>query len=64
MHRVDELICKDPAKLEGLGDRRLIARIRTVTQALDQASQVRRNAKAVSDRYVSCRPAPDTMSLS
>ena len=61
-HRVDELICKDPAKLEGLGDRRLIARIRTITQALDQASQVKRNAKAVADRYVSCRPAPDTMS--
>ncbi|WP_235472085.1 HNH endonuclease [Arthrobacter sp. Edens01] len=61
-HRVDELICKDPAKLEGLGDRRLIARIRTITQALDQASQVARNAKAVADRYVSCRPAPDTMS--
>ncbi|WP_229780300.1 HNH endonuclease [Arthrobacter sp. BL-252-APC-1A] len=60
--RVDELICKDPDKLEGLGDRRLIARIRTVTQALDQASQVKRNAKAVADRYVSCRPAPDTMS--
>ncbi|MCC9193275.1 HNH endonuclease [Arthrobacter sp. zg-Y916] len=60
--RVDELICKDPASLEGLGDRKLIARIRTITQTIDPASQVRRNAKAVSDRYVSCRPAPDTMS--
>ncbi|MFZ3453684.1 HNH endonuclease [Arthrobacter sp. 7Tela_A1] len=60
--RVDELICKDPASLEGVGDRRLIARIRSITQAIDPASQVRRNAKAVSDRYVSCRPAPDTMS--
>ncbi|MFF3036755.1 DUF222 domain-containing protein [Arthrobacter citreus] len=60
-HRVDELVCKDPASLEGLGDRKLIARIRSITQAIDPASQVRRNAKAVSDRYVSCRPAPDTM---
>ncbi|WP_442860591.1 DUF222 domain-containing protein [Arthrobacter sp. zg-Y916] len=60
--RVDELICKDPASLEGLGDRKLIARIRSITQTIDPASQVRRNAKAVSDRYVSCRPAPDTMS--
>ena len=59
--RVDELLCKDPAALEGLGDRRLISRIRSVTQALDPASQVRRNAKAVAERHVSCRPAPDTM---
>ena len=61
-HRVDELICADPSSLEGLGDRKIIARIRSITQAIDPASQVRRNAKAVSDRYVSCRPAPDTMS--
>ncbi|MGW9402888.1 HNH endonuclease [Arthrobacter sp. NPDC055585] len=61
-HRVDELICADPSSLEGVGDRKLIARIRSVTQAIDPASQVRRNAKAVADRYVSCRPAPDTMS--
>ena len=61
-HRVDELICADPSSLEGLGDRKLIARIRSITQTIDPASQVRRNAKAVSERYVSCRPAPDTMS--
>ncbi|MGW9403661.1 HNH endonuclease [Arthrobacter sp. NPDC055585] len=61
-HRVDELICADPSSLEGVGDRKLIARIRSVTQGIDPASQVRRNAKAVADRYVSCRPAPDTMS--
>ena len=61
-HRVDELICADPSTLEGVGDRKLIARIRSITQSIDPASQVRRNARAVSDRYVSCRPAPDTMS--
>ncbi|MGW9708487.1 DUF222 domain-containing protein [Arthrobacter koreensis] len=60
-HRVDELICKDPDSLDGVGDRKLIARIRSITQVIDPASQVRRNAKAVSDRHVSCRPAPDTM---
>ena len=60
-HRVDELICADPSSLEGVGDRKLIARIRSITQSIDPASQVRRNAKAVADRYVSCRPAPDTM---
>ena len=60
--RADALICKNPAFLEGSGDRRLIARIRSVTQSMDPVSQVRRNAKAVADRYVSCRPAPDTTS--
>ena len=60
-HRVDELICADPSSLEGVGDRKLIARIRSITQSIDPASQVRRNAQAVSDRHVSCRPAPDTM---
>ncbi|WP_318241941.1 HNH endonuclease [Arthrobacter gallicola] len=60
--RVDALVCGNPAALEGIGDRKLIARIRTHTQAIDPASQVRRHAKAVADRYVSCRPAPDTMS--
>ncbi|WP_325789830.1 HNH endonuclease [Arthrobacter koreensis] len=60
--RVDELICSDPSTLEGVGDRKLIARIRSITQAIDPASQVRRNSEAVSNRYVSCRPAPDTMS--
>ncbi len=59
--RVDALVCGNPSGLEGLGDRRLIARIRTLTQAIDPASQTRRHAKAVADRYVSCRPAPDTM---
>ena len=60
--RVDALVCGNPAALEGLGDQKLIARIRTLTQAIDPASQVRRHAKAVAERYVSCRPAPDTMS--
>ncbi|WP_246168534.1 HNH endonuclease [Arthrobacter luteolus] len=60
--RIDALICGNPAALEGVGDRKLIARIRSLTQVIDPASQVRRHAKAVADRYVSCRPAPDTMS--
>ena len=60
--RVDAVVCGNPAALEGLGDQRLIARIRTLAQAIDPVSQVRRHAKAVAERYVSCRPAPDTMS--
>ncbi|MCC9177495.1 HNH endonuclease [Arthrobacter sp. zg-Y750] len=58
---VDKDIAGDPAELEGLGDRRLIARIRKLTYRIDQQAIVRRAAKAAADRYVSCRPAPDTM---
>jgi len=60
--RVDALVCGKPETLEGIGDRKLISRIRSLTQAIDPASQVRRQANAAADRYVSCRPAPDTMS--
>ncbi|WIB05161.1 DUF222 domain-containing protein [Arthrobacter sp. zg-Y20] len=58
---VDQEIAGDPAGLDGLGDQRLIARIRKITYRLDQAALVRRAAKAEADRFVSCRPAPDTM---
>ncbi len=59
--RVDELVAGDLASLEKLGDRQLIARIKTVSYALDPQSVVNRSAKAVTERFVSCRPAPDTM---
>ena len=58
---VDREVAADPAGLEGLGDGRLIGRIRKITQRIDQEALVRRAAKAEADRYVSCRPAPDTM---
>lgn len=58
---VDREIAGNPAGLEGLGDRGLIARIRRLTYRIDQQALVRRAAKAAADRYVSCRPAPDTM---
>ncbi|MDK1328883.1 HNH endonuclease signature motif containing protein [Arthrobacter sp. zg-Y1143] len=58
---VDREIAGDPAGLDGLGDGRLIARIRKITYRIDQAALVRRAAKAEADRFVSCRPAPDTM---
>ena len=58
---VDREVAGDPAGLEGLGDGRLIGRIRRITQRIDQEALVRRAAKAAADRYVSCRPAPDTM---
>ena len=58
---VDREVAGDPLGLEGLGDGRLIGRIRRITQRIDQEALVRRAAKAAADRYVSCRPAPDTM---
>ncbi|WP_370646392.1 DUF222 domain-containing protein [Arthrobacter sp. zg-Y238] len=58
---VDREVAGDPAGLEGLGDGRLIGRIRKITYRIDQEALVRRAAKAQADRYVSCRPAPDTM---
>ncbi len=58
---VDREIAGDPSVLEGLGDGRLIALVRKITCRIDQAALVRRAAKAVEDRFVSCRPAPDTM---
>ncbi|MCC3280583.1 HNH endonuclease [Arthrobacter sp. zg-Y40] len=58
---VDREIAGNPAGLDGLGDQRLIARIRKITYRIDQAALVRRAAKAEADRFVSCRPAPDTM---
>ena len=59
--RVDEVVAGDLAGLEGLGDRGLVARVRAVAYGLDPQSVVDRAAKAVEGRYVSCRPAPDTM---
>ena len=58
---VDAEVAGNPADLEGLGDGRLIARVRKITCRLDQQALIRRAAKAESERYVSCRPAPDTM---
>ncbi|CEA08250.1 HNH endonuclease [Arthrobacter saudimassiliensis] len=58
---VDEEVAGNLRDLEELGDGRLIARIRKITCRLDQHALIRRAAKAKADRYVSCRPAPDTM---
>ncbi|WAP52259.1 DUF222 domain-containing protein [Arthrobacter sp. ATA002] len=59
--RIDEQVAGNLAGLEQLGDRQLVARIKTLSYALDPHAVVNRAAKAVSERFVSCRPAPDTM---
>ncbi|WP_461169523.1 HNH endonuclease [Arthrobacter sp. Z1-15] len=58
---VDELVAGDQGELEQLGDRQLIAKIKTLSYGLDPHAVVKRAAHAVSERFVSCRPAPDTM---
>jgi hypothetical protein len=59
---VDRILAADGGKTQGWGDRQLVAQARRHAVALDAESVVRRNAAAVADRRVSCRPAPDTMS--
>lgn len=46
-----------------LGNRQLAASARRISYRLDPHGQVRRNARAVAERHVSVRPAPDTMSV-
>lgn len=49
-------------ELEGLGDRELVRRVKAVCYRIDAQSVVARALQAESDRRVSLRPAPDTMS--
>lgn len=57
--RVDEEIA---GRLAGLGDRTAAAEARMIGYRLDPGSALRRTRGANSDRFVSLRPAPDTMS--
>jgi hypothetical protein len=61
--RIDEEICgpANRAALLRMGTRRLIARIKELAGQLDVHACVKRNAKAVGQRCVSVRPAPDLM---
>lgn len=59
--RIDAELCADPSVLEGVGTRRLVGLIKEHANRLDPAALAKRAAKAVSDRCVTIRPAPDTM---
>jgi hypothetical protein len=61
--RIDEEICGPAtrAALVRTGTKRLVARIKELAGQLDAQACVKRNAKAVSERCVSVRPAPDLM---
>ena len=58
---VDELVAGDPDHLEALGQRQLIGLLQAEAARLDPASVVARRRRAESERCVTLRPAPDTM---
>jgi len=58
---IDALVCADLAALDGLGTRRLVALVRQHAARLDPAAVVKRARKAESERCVTRRPAPDSM---
>jgi hypothetical protein len=60
---IDEEVCgpANRAVLAGSGTRRLVARVKELAALRDVHACVRRNARAVAERGVSVRPAPDLM---
>ncbi|MFD2027707.1 HNH endonuclease [Promicromonospora aerolata] len=61
--RIDEEVCGPAhrAALARMGTKRLIAKVKELAARFDVDACVKRNAKAVSERCVSVRPAPDLM---
>lgn len=57
----DRSVAGDAAALVGLGTRALVARAKAISQRLDAAAVVARAGRAESERCVTLRPAPDTM---
>lgn len=58
---VDRIVAEDGHRLEGMGDRQVAATCAKEAARLDAASVVKRRRKAESERCVTLRPAPDTM---
>ncbi len=58
---VDEDLSPDTGAFEGVGDRRIVAAAKTAAYRRDPRSVTDRAGRAVRDRFVSLRPAPDTM---
>ncbi len=59
--RLDAEMCSDPAALDGVGDGALAADAKAIAYRLDPHAVVDRAAKAETERNVTIRPAPDTM---
>jgi hypothetical protein len=58
---LDVELCSDVAKLDGMGDARVVAAAKEIAARLDVQAVVDRAAKAENDRTVTIRPAPDCM---
>lgn len=58
---VDEELAADTGTFEGAGDKAIIAAAKSAAYRRDPRSVTQRAAHAVSERHVSLRPAPDTM---
>jgi len=58
---VDAAVAGDADHLEQLGDRELVNACRRLAYELDPGSSVARSRRAETERHVSLRPAPDTM---
>jgi hypothetical protein len=58
---VDERVARDGERLSGMGNRELVGEVRRISYALDPASALERARRAESERSVTLRPAPDTM---
>ena len=58
---VDEELAADTGALDGAGDRAIIGAVRAAAYRRDPTSVAKRAARAVTERTVSLRPAPDTM---
>ncbi|MBG6224831.1 hypothetical protein IWX63_001393 [Arthrobacter sp. CAN_A2] len=58
---VDEELAPDTGAFEGAGDRQIVAAAQAAAYRKDPRSVTQRASHAASDRHVSLRPAPDTM---
>ncbi|PIB76028.1 HNH endonuclease [Mycobacterium celatum] len=58
---LDAEMCADMAALDGVGDARIAAAAKKIAYRLNAQAVVDRSAKAASERTVTIRPAPDTM---
>ncbi len=59
--RLDAEMCAEVGNLDGMGDKRVTAAAKKIAYRLDAQAVVDQAAKAESDRRVTIRPAPDTM---
>ncbi len=59
---LDAELATDPDRLASWGDKELTGRVRAIAYRLDAQAAVERAARAVQERRVSLRPAPDAMS--